>query len=67
MKDMVSKNRSMFGERQHLHKLTEDQVVTIRALYAGGNMTQQDLADQFGVQRTTIGRVVRRKTWLRAA
>lgn len=43
-------------------KLTEDLVLEIRRLYAGG-ARQVDLAEQFGVIQPTISQVVRRATW----
>ena len=44
-------------------KLTADQVVEIRTLYAAGRVCHQQLSAQFGVSRTTIHLIVRRKTW----
>ncbi|MGC0365002.1 hypothetical protein ABH922_002986 [Rhodococcus sp. 27YEA15] len=43
-------------------KLTEREVLSIRALAAGG-CTYADLAKLFHVSRSTIGRIVTRKTW----
>lgn len=44
-------------------KLTEEEVLEIRELYAAGGMTQQELADEFGVSNPTISYITRRKTW----
>ena len=44
-------------------KLTEDDVREIRRLYATGQLTQPELALQFGVSRQVIGQIVRRETW----
>lgn len=49
------------GERQHLAKLTSEQVVDIRRL--AGEVSQRELARRFGVTRQAIKAVVRRDTW----
>lgn len=45
-------------------KLTSDQVQQIRTRYAAGGVTQKQLAEEFGVARSQIWRVVRMKGWL---
>jgi hypothetical protein len=44
-------------------KLTEDQVREIRRLYAEGKMSQQQIANHYGVTQFTISSIVRRKSW----
>jgi DNA invertase Pin-like site-specific DNA recombinase len=44
-------------------KLTEDDVREIRRLYATGNFTQRELALEFGIARSAIGKIVRRQAW----
>ena len=44
-------------------KLSQQNVLDIRKLYASGEYTQKQLADKFGVGRSNIGRIVRRDTW----
>jgi DNA-binding transcriptional regulator LsrR (DeoR family) len=44
-------------------KLTEDDVLEIRRLYAVGDCTQGELAERFDVAQATIHRVVRRRNW----
>jgi hypothetical protein len=78
MRDMVNKNRQAAGdrhgfrvnpgaaargERVSIAKLTTAQVVEIRARYAAGGISQQALADEYGVYQTIISRVIRRETW----
>ena len=58
MKDMTSKNR-------FIHKITYEQAIEIRELYATGNTTQQKLADKFGVCITQIHRIIHYKRWNR--
>jgi DNA-binding transcriptional regulator LsrR (DeoR family) len=51
------------GERSNLARLTEDDVRTIRALYADGGVTQAQLGARFGVGQWAISAIVRRATW----
>ncbi len=44
-------------------KLTTAQVQEIRALYSSGAETQKSLSHIFGVDRSTIGYIVRNKVW----
>lgn len=44
-------------------KLTEDEVRAIRARYKAGGVTQQTLADQYGVSQFVVSLIVRRKSW----
>lgn len=69
-RDSYSKGRSRLqrggirhpvGEAHHAHKLTAEQVKEIRRAYAGKN--GQLLAEQYGVRRVTINRIVRRMIW----
>lgn len=51
------------GERIGTARLTEEQVVEIRARYSQGGITHQQLATEYGVARTTIGYAVRGIFW----
>lgn len=51
------------GERVHGAKLTESAVLAIRAEWAGGNCTYEDLATKYGVCRQVIGGIVRGEAW----
>lgn len=59
---MVSKGRVRRGERTGTAKLTEDDVVDIRSVYAFGG-TQKDIASVYRIARQTVSRVVLRQTW----
>jgi hypothetical protein len=75
--DMVAKGRSTTGQntRMYLHpeqeqgelnpmaKLTAEQVLEIRALYAQGGTSCAKLARRFGVCAQTINNIVRRVGW----
>lgn len=52
-----------WGSKNGHARLTENDVVRIRALYAQGGITQQDLARQFAVSGPTVNNIVRRKSW----
>lgn len=54
------------GEANH-SKLTEDQVREIRRRYAAGGVTQQALADEFGVSNPTCNLIIRRIKWKHVA
>lgn len=57
------KSGSARGERQHLAKLTADNVKTIRKMRCSG-LTQQQIADQFPfITRRAIAHVLNGKTW----
>lgn len=48
-------------------KLTAEKVVAIRAAYARGGVSAQDLADSFGSKKTTIVGILARKVWKHVA
>lgn len=51
------------GSRIGSSFLTEDQVLQIRQSYASGDTRQTDLAEEYGVNKTTISGIVRRRSW----
>lgn len=65
MQDMVDRNRSMYGERNHHAKLTSAQVADIRAAYTKRRGNLIALAEKYGVHRTTIHSVLKGNTWTR--
>lgn len=60
--DMAAKKRSAWGERSSHAKLTANNVQQIRLLIAAGEL-HRVIAEQFGVSRTTIGDIKRRRSW----
>ena len=62
VEDMVERERQARGQRQHLAKLTETEVLTIRARHAAGESIY-GLARAYGMGETSIRNVVRRGTW----
>lgn len=51
------------GEAHGCSKLTSSQVAEIRALFTTGRITRKEIAVQFGVDRSTINRIINRKIW----
>ena len=54
------------GEKNPHARLTEEQVVEIRNLYSEG-WTQVRLAERFGIDQTSVSRIVLRKSWAHVA
>ena len=50
------------GERCHSAKLTADQIPAIKELREKG-LSQQKIADEYGVSQNAISRLLRQKTW----
>lgn len=61
--DMVHKQRHARGESQAASKLSEEDVLSIREIYAKGGITQTELGKQFGVGHTTVSYVVNKRAW----
>lgn len=51
------------GERNNLSKLTESQVIEIRARYSAGGVTQEGLAAEYGITQTPVYKIVNRISW----
>jgi len=51
------------GSRNHNTKLTEDDVREIRRLYSQKEITQQELAQKYGVSKLTMHRILRELSW----
>lgn len=50
------------GVRHPLSKLTDEDVLKIRELYSQG-LTQQEIANQFGITRSVVGNIHHGRTW----
>ena len=61
--DAKAQGRTARGERNGLARLTARAVRQIRRQYARGLVRYADLADEFDVDATTIGAVIRGETW----
>lgn len=62
-RDAAQKGRMRRGESHSKTTLTEDQVREIRDRYAQGGVFERELAELFGVPRSTINGILRRRTW----
>jgi len=51
------------GEDVKTSKLTESQVIEIRERYSCGNITQEQLAKEYGVTHRAIGKAIKKETW----
>jgi len=63
MSDASNKGRMANGESHPDAELTEDDVRKIRKKYKAGGVTYSELAEEYDVHETTIGWIVRRKSW----
>lgn len=62
----LSKRIPQSGERSSAAKLTQAHVDSIRKQYSEGGITQQALADQYGVSRPSISLIVNGKNWAKS-
>lgn len=63
MFDKKTHGTERIGSTNPFAKLTEAQVIEIRNIYAGGGITQSELASKFGVGHTIIGSIINRRKW----
>lgn len=67
MRDMAERKRNpgprMKGTDNPSARLSEADVLAIRTRYAAGGVTQQTLADEYGVRQTMISQIVLRQAW----
>ena len=64
IKDSYRKGRSsQSGEKNNSARLTEEMVHELRQRYKSDKITQQKLADEYGVGRSCISAIVRGRSW----
>ncbi len=51
------------GSKVHTAILTKEQVLSLRAEYANGGIRYADLSEKYGISKTTVGDVIRRRSW----
>lgn len=61
--DCVKKGRHARGERRWSAKLTVAQVLEIRSRHQSGSSTRRQLANEYGIGVTAIGKIVLRERW----
>ena len=59
----LARRGRVYGEDSGTAKLTNGQVLDIRSRYAAGGVRQIDLANEFGIGRATVGKIVRGERW----
>lgn len=62
-RDMVERDRSMYGSRSKSAKLTEEQVLEIKRLLRDTTLTKREIAKGYSVARTTVTAINRGETW----
>ena len=62
-KDKMAKGRYQKGREVHTSRLNEQQVCEIRRLYSERRFNQKQLAKRYGVNQSSINRIVLRKNW----
>lgn len=64
-KDKMAKGRGRHakGSAHGRTQLTDDDVRTIRAIYAGGTTTQKAIASLYGLTQTQVSKIVLRQSW----
>jgi hypothetical protein len=63
MADRVARSRQPRGASHYATRLTEDDVIEIRRLYATGSVSHARIAAQYGVKRETIRDIIAYKRW----
>ncbi len=61
--DAARKGRRLPGSKNHQAKLTEAQVLELRARYAEGGISQVRLAAEYGVSHALVSFIVTRRAW----
>lgn len=61
--DMTTRDRQAKGIRQHCAKMSDATVRECREAYFSGEATVTQLAQRYGLSRSTIGKIVTFKTW----
>lgn len=51
------------GANSPTPKLSEENVIEIRNLYAKGNITQKELSKMFNIDYTTVNKIIKRRLW----
>lgn len=52
-----------FGERNGKTRITTAKVVDMRAKYAKGDVTQEELARELGISRPSVANILARRRW----
>jgi hypothetical protein len=61
--DAIKKDRHVYGEKQGQHKLTTEQVLEMKRLYAPGKFGAMRIGKMFGVSEATAQRIIKGTSW----
>jgi hypothetical protein len=61
--DRVADGTMPWGESHPRAKVTEADVLVMRAMYAKGGITMTALAKQYGLEKSTVRAIIRKETW----
>jgi hypothetical protein len=61
--DKAKHGTATVGERNARHKLTDQDVIDMRAIYRSGCVSFQELGDQYGVTKSVAHKAVRGILW----
>lgn len=64
MNDKVASNRQTKGETNGNSKLTVEKVIEIRYKKQNESITNQQLADYYGVKKSCIAKILRKEKWV---
>lgn len=56
-----------FGTSNNAAKMTDEEILEIRRLYADGAMSQRALARRFGIHQSGVSRIISCKIWTRTS
>jgi len=62
-RDIKGRHRVVFGDKHYAAKLTTNDVVKIKALFAKGGISRRKIAKQYGVAHTVINHVINGSAW----
>lgn len=61
--DKWVKGRGLRGERHGSAKLSEAEVIEIKRLITGGEMSRAEIGNRFGVDRSAVRKIARGRSW----
>ena len=66
-RNQKGRNRPVRGEYHYLHKLTDDEIDTLRAKYKNGIADQAQLATEYGISQSQVSRLINQRRRAKSA
>lgn len=66
-RDMTERERQARGERQWCAKMTAETVIEMRDAYSVGKANTTELARQYGISTSAVGKILNNQTWKHVA